>query len=221
MRTRIAIAIAAAALTAGSVYADAAVAAAPYSAAATVQVTVRPVTSSGHAASGFTVKGDPTGSLDCSDGAPSQGAVDKNILQCFPDAEYAIACWKSATPHRVLCMRNPAKHQLAKIPFTGNFGHSAPPTAQQLAPLRLVLDNGAKCSIRDGGAWGSLKHHPQWQGAYSCTKGGDVWLLPSSSHNGVDESHAAWTVHTADASTAKQTVRIRKVVKAYFVGTAA
>jgi hypothetical protein len=219
MRTRIAIAIAAVAVTAGSVFAGAAAGAATTSAAATVKITVRPVTTSGHAASGFTVNGEPTGSLDCTDGAPSQGAVDKNILQCFPDAEYAIACWKS-TSHHALCMRNPAKAELAKIPYAGQFANTAPPTAKQLAPLRLVLDNGAKCGIRDGGAWGSLKHHPQWQGAYSCTKGGDVWLLPSSNHNGVNESHAAWTVHTADASTAKQKVTIRKVVKAYFVGTA-
>lgn len=217
MRARYAVAIATLALGAGTVFASVAADAAPAHRAQTAQIVVRPVNTSGHAVSGFTVKSEPTGSLDCSDAGASPGAVSKNILECSPSAEYAIACWKSATAHQALCMRNPAKDELAKIPYSGAFAHASAPTTNG-APLKLVLDNGAKCSIRDGGAWGTLKKHPQWNGEYSCTKGGDVWAKPSSTHMGVNESGSLWSVHTASAAgTGKVTVH--DVTKAYFVGT--
>ncbi len=162
-------------------------------------------------------RAEPTGSLDCSGAGASPGAVSKNILECSPSVEYAIACWKSSTPKRALCMRNPRTHKLAKIPYSGGFAHASPPHANS-APLAITLGDGDKCSIRDGGAWGTLKKHPQWNGEYSCVNDGVVWAPPSSTHYGVNESHPQWTVHTAAAS-GKGPIVVRNVSRAYFVGT--
>ena len=106
-------------------------------------------------------------------------------------------------------MRNPRTDKLAKIPYTGAFAH-ATPSSKNSAPLAIILGDGDKCSIRDGGAWGTLKSHPQWNGEYSCVKDGVVWAPPSSTHYGVNESHPQWTVHTAPAS-GKGSVVVRKV----------
>lgn len=180
---------------------------------------VRPVTATGDAASGFTVKSEHGGSVDCSaPGFASPGAVDANIQECSPSAEYAIACWMSSTPKHVLCSRDPSSNQLYSIKLTGGFANVESPAAAQRAPLIFVLRDGAKCSIRDGGAWGVLKSHPRWAGSYSCDKHGVVWAPAHSHHYGINESKAVWTVHTA-AANGTRAVKVRKIKRAIFVGT--
>lgn len=188
--------------------------------ARTVRTTVRPVTSAGRAASGFTVHDQDNVTLDCGKNfaLPSPGAVNRNIVECSPSAAYAIACWKSASPKRVLCMRDPQSHDVYQMRRSDGFPSSQPPRRSQRAPLLLVLADGARCSIRDGGAWGSLKSHPRWNGSYSCSRHGVVWAAPKDRHYGVDESHPVWTVKTAPFN--GRHVVTRHVRRAYFVGTA-
>lgn len=193
--------------------------AAPARHAATVQVVVRPVTSSGHAVSGYGVHRENDGQIDCSERSPSPGAVNRNIQLCFPSAEYAIACWRSTAKHRSLCTRDPSKKSLVSIPRTGKFAATSPPRKSRRAPLLIVLEDGTRCSIRDGGAWGSLSSHPTWVGTYSCTRHGIVWSPPNADHYGVNESHASWTVRTSTGSGNGRVVT-RHIKRAYFVGTA-
>ena len=182
----------------------------------TQRVVVRPVTAYGHPVSGFHVRIERSGQVDCSFPEPSPGAVDKNILLCSPSAEYAIACWKSSTPHHALCMRNPRVDKLVKIPTTGRFAHTAAP--RHKVPLALRLANGVYCTIRDGGAGARLRHHPNWAATYYCANGAAVWARIGSRSYGVDTSHRVWTVHTAPAS-GKGSLVVRKVMRAWFVGT--
>jgi hypothetical protein len=121
-------------------------------------------------------------------------------------------------PHRVLCMRNPRRMHLVRIPRSGPFASTGLAPASERAPLGMTLGNGAYCSIRDGGAWSILKSHPTWFGTYSCDNGGAVWAAPTANHQGINESSASWTVRTAPAS-GVGTVVLRHVVKAWFVGT--
>ena len=187
--------------------------------AATKVVVVRPVTSSGAAVTGFHVKTQHDVSIDCSSRQPSAGAVDRNIEECSPSAAYAIACWKAATSHHALCTRDPSSHRLYRIALTGRFAKTPVVKAKWRAPLLIVLTDGTRCSIRDGGAWGTLKSHPSWNGTYSCTKHGIVWSAPKAKHEGVDESSSSWSVHTGSAAgTGKLTAR--HIERAYFVGTA-
>ena len=185
--------------------------------APTQRIVVRPVNSTGHARTGFSVTAEANGGqVDCSDHTESPGAVNRNIHLCFPSAEYAIACWKPATPQTALCMRDPSKKRLVRIPRTGRFASSSVLPRRQRAPLLIVLLDGTRCSIRDGGAWGMRKANPNWFGTYSCTRHGVVWSPPHAAHNGVNESHAAWTVRVGKDSGPLVT---RHVKRAYFVGT--
>jgi hypothetical protein len=192
-------------------------ASAPASFAATHTVTVLPVTSTGHAASGFHVTNE-SGEIDCSFADPSPGALAANIEECSPSVAYAIACWKAAKAHDALCLRNPSSHHLFRIHLMGSFASTPAPTAALRAPLLIVLTDGTKCTIRDGGAWGTLASHPKWNGSYSCTKHGDVWAPPSSKRYGVNEAASSWTVHTASA-TGTGGLTVRHIKRAYFVGT--
>jgi hypothetical protein len=196
--------------------------ASPASHATTVRIFTTPVTASGHAASGFTVKAERDDEVDCSPASPSPVAISPNVEECSPSAAYAVACWKSATPHRVLCMLDPRSHKLTSAKLIGKFAKTPAVSAKQLAPFVIVLTDGTVCSIRDGGAWGQLKQHPNYYGAYSCNRHGVVWLRYTSHttvvHNGVDESASSWTVQTATGDSGP--LITRHIARAYFVATA-
>jgi hypothetical protein len=184
---------------------------------ATVRAVVRPVTSTGNVATGFTMHTEPTGSVDCSAKLASPGAVSPNINFCSPSAEYAVACWNSSAAHRALCMRNPRSKDVYRIPRTGAFAATAVPPVKFRAPLLVKLADGDFCAIRDGGAWGSLTGHPELTGTYACIHAGIVWASSTARHFGVDESHPLWTVRTAPAG--NHALVTRHIVKAWFVGT--
>jgi hypothetical protein len=180
---------------------------------------VAPVTASGEPAAGFTVKNE-SGSVFCSTKSPSPAAISKNIDVCYPTAEYVVACWKSATAGRALCMRDPRKKQLVSIKLDGKFAPTAPVSKARLSPFVIILSDGDSCEIRIGGADGPLESHPRYETSYYCAKDGDVWQLPKAAHSGVNETGASWTVQTARASGTGQLVT-RGVARAYFVATAA
>lgn len=189
------------------------------STSATKRIVVRPVTSAGTPAPGVLVTSDQkAGSVDCSTREPSPGAVSNNIEFCTPSAAYAVACWKSATPRQVLCSRDPSSDQVYSLPRTGTFASTGLAGTRNRAPLMIVLGNGSTCSIRDGGAWSSLKAHPNWFGTYSCSGNTAVWSPPKATHSGINESRPAWTVHVGSIS-GNGPVTVRTVRKAYFVGT--
>jgi hypothetical protein len=185
---------------------------------ATVQVVQHPVTASGHANRGYQVKRGQ-GKITCSPANPSPGARTKNIEFCSPSYEAAVACWESATPHHALCLRDPQTKVLAKLRLTGGFAPTKRAPKKQRAPLSLVLTDGTVCSIRDGGAWGTLQSHPKWYGTYSCSHHGVVWSPPNADHSGIDESQASWRVRTAPASGKGKKIVTRHVKRAYFVAT--
>jgi hypothetical protein len=185
----------------------------------TRSVIIRPVTSAGQPARGFHARTQQTDPIDCSTAAPSPSSVDRNVDWCAPEDAYAIACWQTVTAHHALCMFNPSTHRLYRVPLTGSFASTAVVKARTRAPLLIVLADGARCSIRDGGAWGPApKAHPNWAPFYGCSKRGVVWGPPHAKHYGINESRASWTVRTSAATTGKLT--IRRVKRAYFVGTA-
>jgi hypothetical protein len=184
----------------------------------THSIIVRPVTSAGTAAVGFHIK-KGTGKIDCKGASSSPGAVDPNIDFCSPSYQYAIACWQAAAANHALCMRNATTARVYSIKLMSTFEPTAVAKPKFRAPLQFKLAGGALCSIRDGGAWGTLKSHPQWNGTYSCSKHGVVWARPGARHYGINESRASWTVHTGSAA-GSGGLTVRHIVTAYFVGTA-
>jgi hypothetical protein len=187
---------------------------------ATVRVIVAPVTGNGHAAAGFTVQRQKDVNVSCAPAYASMVAIDANIEECSPSAAYAVACWKSATPHRALCLEDPRHKKLLLDTLTGKFAPTAPVAGRQRAPFVMTLTGGASCSIRIGGTGTELKSHPTYDITYYCNKGvGAVWLKPHGAHYGVDESADSWTVRTASSDGTGQLVT-RHVLQAYFVATA-
>ncbi|MBE7189971.1 hypothetical protein [Jatrophihabitans endophyticus] len=192
--------------------------AAPKPAPATVHTVVRPVNTHGHAVQGWVVDAPGNGSpLDCSGPYASVAAVDKNILQCAPDAAYAVACWPAARAHHVLCLDDARSHQLVKLRTKGRIAHPKP--LKHRAPLQLTLANGVHCGIRDGGAATNLKQHPSWLVTYYCTHNRAVWVSPQRTDFGVHRGGPAWTVDVANAN-GKHDIHTQRVTRAWFVGTA-
>lgn len=169
---------------------------------------VRPVTSTGHAATGYTVH-RASGSTSCSSQATT--SVSARVDTCYPTAYYLPSCWKSAD-HTALCLRYVSDTRLVRIRYTGTF--LAKPAVRHPSPQRLTLLGGATCDIRIGGAWGVPPGHPTWLGWYSCTNG-SVYGPPDG--DGVDRSQPVWRVHIMRSD---GTMVTRRVAKATYVGTA-
>lgn len=179
----------------------------------TRKLVVRPVRADGTAASGYRVVSESDGvPVQCPDVSPV--AVSRNIRFCGGSAIDTVACWHSSTPTYILCLRSPFTRVLARMQVTGTFAPVAAPARP--SPQALVLDNGTRCLIRDGGAWNTVPGHPNWYGQYSCTNGVDVYgPVP----DGINRTAPVWTVHTvADSNSA--VIRLHAVSRAYFVGTA-
>jgi hypothetical protein len=178
---------------------------------------IRPVTRTGQPAPGFRVVPETDDTFQCQ-GDASQVAIDPNVRWCGSSATDTPACWKSAVPGTVLCLRDPLTHTLARIAYQLGFAPVAAPARPD--PEALVLDDGTRCLVRDGGAWSRVPGHPSWYGWYSCGGGAAVYG-PIAGH-GIDRSAALWTVRvvTLHHSGTTATVRTRSVKAAYFVGTA-
>lgn len=183
----------------------------------THQVVLRPVTATGRVAPGYTLATEPDGQLLCggsSAASESPVAVDDGIEGCSPSAEYAVACWAGPTPNTARCFRDPWKRQVVQIGTEGPLSSVRAPEVP--SPLGLELSDGARCSIRDGGAWGQLVGHPELYGTYSCSNGEDVWA-PRDSY-GVNRTHPLWTVRLANDA-GRGPLHAVGVLTAYFVGT--
>jgi hypothetical protein len=195
-----------------------ATAAAPHPTAAssaTVRHVVRPVDATGQLAPGFRQTVQAHGSVDCTPPAAAAVAVDAGILSCGPSSEYAVACWRAPRAGYVRCLRNPFGSTVVRI--RARLGNRTVPAVRHPVPFGLVLGDGVRCSIRDGGAWGAPARHPSWVGYYSCADGTAVWAPTGRARtSGIDESHARWTVV---AGRQDGPLRRRQITDAYFVGT--
>jgi hypothetical protein len=192
---------------------------------ATNRVTVRPVTAAGQPAAGYQVTTETWPDFTCTAGAfagASPSAVGPDIRFCGPSASNTVACWKSAVPTTVLCLRDPFGHVLVRVTYAGTFAPVAAPANP--APQGLLLADGTRCLIRDGGAWSFLSQRPGWVGWYWCSNGSDVYG-PQGGY-GIDRSAPMWTVQTVDEKTLNATtgasgpITEHAVTTAYYDGTA-
>jgi hypothetical protein len=173
-------------------------------------VIVRPVDATGRAEPGWVVHRMRGVRADC-DASAAPSAVDDQIFECFPSAAYLPACWPSRR-HTVLCLRDALKEKLVRVRYHGPLGNVTAPVTP--SPIDMVLGR-QDCSLRVGGAWGTIPTHPRWVGFYSCTRG-SVYGPPSG--DGVDRAQQPWTVRLWKSGT-KHTVVRRSVTIAYLVGT--
>jgi hypothetical protein len=128
---------------------------------------------------------------DCSD--PSPSAVAGNVYSCSPSAASASTCWPS-TPGSLLCVDNPWDMQLHRVMYDGQL-----PSVQATAnpdPFALTLDDGTRCLLRNGGAWGGRADG--YVGVYGCGDPGTnlavLWQPTQGAGSCIDRSSPAWTV---------------------------
>jgi len=178
--------------------------------ASTHRVVVRPVDAAGHARPGWTVHRAKGLTVDC--GGSAAAAVDDGIHACFPTAAYLPACWPSAH-HTVLCLRDARVHRLVRVRYSGSLGAAEAPGRP--SPQDLDLTGGQTCSLRVGGAWGTLPTHPNWLGFYSCTHGS---VYGPASGDGIVRTTRPWSVRIWKSGTRHHVVH-RSVATAYLVGT--
>ncbi|MGH8963611.1 MAG: hypothetical protein ACRDWT_20865 [Jatrophihabitantaceae bacterium] len=213
--SRLSILAAALALAGGLVVVALPGAASASSTAATKRIVLRPVSASGHVSTRYRQVADHhSGEIDCSATTVSTVAINSGIFACGPSAAYPVACWHAHASGHVLCYRNPFGKAVTNL--WGYAPRHATYPREATAPFGIALDTGARCTIRDGGAWSAPKQHPSWVGYYSCGKY-DVYASRSRARtSGIDESHRQWTVTTAAC---RGKLSTHKIVKAYFVGT--
>jgi hypothetical protein len=135
--------------------------------------------------------GNVTEVADCT--TPSPAAVADDIYYCSPSAADADVCWPS-TPGSLLCLNDPWDKELHRVRYTDQLPHVQPVAAPQ--PFALLLDDGTRCRLRNGGAWG--ERQDGYVGAYGCGAGDSnlaVLVLPSQgATSAIDRSMPSWTV---------------------------
>ncbi|ORA15780.1 hypothetical protein [Mycobacterium arosiense] len=161
----------------------------------TQSITVMAVGPSGEPINGYHVASGPGNvgqASDCSQ--PSPSAVADNVYYCSPSAAGAGTCWP-ATPGSLLCVDNPWEVQLHRVTFDGHL----PPVRATANPdpFALTLDDGTRCLLRNGGAWGGRADG--YVGVYGCGGGGGsdpavLWLPSRGAGTCIDRSSPAWTV---------------------------
>ncbi|WP_433380007.1 lipase family alpha/beta hydrolase [Actinoplanes sp. CA-142083] len=180
-------------------------------------VNLAPVTQAGKVAQGWTtvdLTGDngPAG-VDCSINEGSPSAILGDIYYCSPVAASADACWVADNKITMLCLTDPMAKKVEMLPAGPDGMPTGPAShAEEALPIRLDLDNGDRCRLRNGGSWGG--HYPDRIGWYGCEKAQAVW---GTATKGIDKSKKAWTVKTGGET---GPLTAHKVRKAYYVATA-
>lgn len=211
----------AAIVAAGLLWASAPVAAVP---AATQVITAVPVGPSGEPINGYQ-EAPPRGNVsvvsDCTTSSPS--AVAEDIYYCSPSAADAGTCWPS-TAESLLCMTDPWAKQLHRVQYDGPLPSVRPPAIAD--PFALLLDDGTRCQLRNGGAWGG--RDDGYVGVYGCEGAGYdlavLWLPSQGPGSCVDRSAPVWTVKVGQLGLPNEQFPpplIRTVTSAWFAGRAA
>jgi hypothetical protein len=118
----------------------------------------------------------------------SPAAVANGIYRCAPSAADADVCWPS-TPGTLLCVDNPWDHRLFRVTYTESLPSVQSSTTP--VPFALLLDDGTRCRLRNGGAWGG--RDDGLYGAYGCY-GDDRVVLEGADTPTPDRSQPLWTV---------------------------
>jgi hypothetical protein len=165
--------------------------------------------------------GNVTSVSDCT--VPSPSAVADDIYSCSPSAAGANVCWPSS-PGSLLCMDNPWTKRLHRVSFSGALPHVQPSAITD--PFALTLDDGTRCELRNGGAWGG--RDDGYVGVYGCQAAANsnlavLWLPSTGPGTCVDRSQPAWTVKVGELGTPGERFpppQTRTVTTAWLAGDA-
>jgi hypothetical protein len=166
-------------------------------------------------------QGNVTAVSDCTTTSPSAVAAD--VYSCSPSAAGAGTCWPS-TPGSLLCVDNPWDMRLHRVTYGGPLPPVQPTATPD--PFALTLDDGTRCQLRNGGAWGGRPDG--YVGVYGCGGPGSdlavLWLPSQGAGTCIDRSSAVWTVKVGQLGapgTAVPPPQTRAVTAAWLAGGSA
>ncbi|MFZ1178260.1 MAG: hypothetical protein WAO15_18705 [Mycobacterium sp.] len=155
---------------------------------------------------------------DCT--TPSPSAVAANIYSCSPSAASAGTCWPS-TPGSLLCVDNPWDKRLHRVTYGGQLPPVQPTAIPE--PFAMVLDDGTRCLLRNGGAWGG--RDDGYVGTYGCgDPSANLAVLGLSSQGPgtcIDRAGPVWAVKIGQLGTPTTHFpppQIHAVTTAWFAG---
>ncbi|MFE5566618.1 esterase/lipase family protein [Amycolatopsis japonica] len=157
------------------------------SAPQTKVVKIAGIDKDGKPAAGFAIEDSGT-HLDGCDASKASESPD--IVRCGPTAAGADVCWIGSGRETLYCGTFPWEKKLLRYTLPAP---SEPMAATRTPdPWGLVLSDGLRCRIRNGGAWPGRAD--EWVGAYSC-EGENRWILVRAGMTtAVDRSKPIWTV---------------------------
>ena len=154
----------------------------------------------------------------CTTASPS--AVANNVYYCTPTAAGAGTCWPS-TPGSLLCVDNPWDKSLHRVSYGGQLPPVQPTAIPE--PFAMALDDGTRCLLRNGGAWGG--RDDGYVGTYWCGEANAnlavLWLPSRGPGTCIDSSTPVWTVQVGQLGTPTTHFpppRTRAVTTAWFAG---
>jgi hypothetical protein len=150
------------------------------------------VDANGQPANGFREVQHTGSAPQVSDCVVSPAAVGGNVYLCSPAAAGADACWASQ-PGSLLCLNDPWDKGLHRVAHSEELPHVKAPASP--APFALLLEDGTKCRLRNGGAWGG--RDDGLVAAYGCLGSDLVVLVPSQPDavaTAIDRAQPMWTV---------------------------
>ncbi len=151
----------------------------------------------------------------------SPAAVANDIYYCGPDAAGADVCWPS-TPGTLLCLNDPWDKELRRFAYADTLPRAQPAATPE--PLALLLDDGTRCRLRNGGAWGG--RDDGLAGAYGCPDETPAVLVPitvKAGESAIDRSQPLWTVKVGSLGASDAHFpppQTRTVTTAWFAGDA-
>jgi hypothetical protein len=158
--------------------------------AATEIVNEVAVNSSGQPVNGYhEITSGPTvpEGADCHE--PSPAAVAKGIYRCWPAVYGADVCWP-ASGVDLLCMNDPWAKELHRIRARAALPPVNPPDLPR--PVAILLDDGTRCRLRNGGAWGY--RYDGLISFYGCAGRPGVDVLAPMNADPIDRLSPVWTV---------------------------
>jgi hypothetical protein len=165
-------------------------------------------------------QGSVTAVSDCT--TPSPSAVGDDIYYCSPSAAGADTCWPSM-PGSLLCVDDPWDKRLHRVTYGGQLPHVQPSAITD--PFALLLDDGTRCRLRNGGAWGG--RDDGYVGVYGCGAADSnlavLWLPSQGAGSCIDRSTPVWTVKVGQLGTPSEHFpppQTRTVTTAWFAGDA-
>jgi hypothetical protein len=183
---------------------------------ATKIVRLAPVDKSSAPKTGYVVEQGQT-DVDSCVASPAGG---KDVTSCSPSAAGADVCWVTSDRISMLCGTYPWEKKLIKVKSTTPIKGLTP--VADPSPWALVLANGTKCRLRNGGSWGGRADG--FVGAYFCDRGEKEFVLvnPYTTEPTIKKVDPLWTVRVGplgDPEASFPPPAAVAVTTAYFAGT--